>query len=121
MQINISTRHGQLSAATQEKITEKVSKLTRYHERISAAVVTVDLNGEDHVAVEIQITVDRAGRFVASDNSGTLMTSVDASVHKLEQQLKKHKEKFTDRRNAGRRTTVESESEPTTPGSPASE
>ena len=38
MQINISTRHGQLSAATQDKIREKASKLTRFHERLTAAV-----------------------------------------------------------------------------------
>ena len=120
MQINISTRHGQLSVSTQEKISEKVAKLTRFHERLTAAVITVDLNGEDRAAVEIQVTAEKAGRFVASDNSGNLMTSIDATLHKLEQQLKKHKEKVTNHRILGRRVSVESESEPTTPGSTSS-
>ena len=116
MQINISTRHGQLSAATQEKISDKVAKLVRFHERLSAAEVTVDLNGEDRATVEIQITAEKAGRFVASDGSGNLMTSVDAAVHKLEQQLKRHKEKVTNHRNPGRRVSVESEFGPDEPG-----
>ena len=65
----------------------------------------------------IQITAERAGKFVASDNSGNLMTSLDAAIHKLEQQLKKHKEKVTNHRNAGRRVSVEMETQerPTTP------
>lgn len=116
MQINISTRHGQLSAATQEKISEKVSKLTRFHDRLSLAVVTVSLNGEEGAAVEIQITAERAGKFVASDNSGNLMTSLDAALHKVEQQLKKHKDKFTNRRTSGRRVSVETETGPTAAG-----
>ena len=112
MQINISTRHGQLSTATQEKISDKVNKLTRFHERLTAAVITVDLNGEEKASVEIQITAEKAGRFVASDNSGSLMTSLDSAVHKLEQQLKKHKEKVTNHRNSGRRISVETEAVP---------
>ena len=121
MQINISTRHGQLSTSTQQKISDKVAKLTRFHERLTAAVITVDLNGEDRAVVEIQVTAEKAGRFVASDDSGSLMTSIDATLRRLEQQLKKHKEKVTNHRNAGRRASLESESEPTTPGSASSD
>lgn len=108
MQVNISTRHGHLSAQSQEKISEKVSKLTRYHDRLSAAEVTIDLENEEHPELEIQITAEKAGRFVASGGADQLMTAVDAVVHKLEQQLRKHKEKQTDhKRQSGKRLATE--------------
>ena len=36
VQINISTRHGHISDETQEKINEKLEKLPRIYDRISA-------------------------------------------------------------------------------------
>ena len=109
MQINISTRHGHLSTQTQEKISDKVAKLTRFHERLSSMLVTIDLENEERPGVEIQVTAEKARRFVASDVSENLMGSVDAVIHKLEQQLKKHKEKLTNHR--GRRVGSEPEPE----------
>ena len=47
MQIKISARHGQLSEATREKISAKVSKLARYFERLTAIEVTVNLEHAD--------------------------------------------------------------------------
>lgn len=103
MQITVSTRHGHLSPASQEKISEKVERLTRYHERLTAISVTVDLQHEEHPTVEIRATAERAVDFVAADSSASLMGSVDAVIHKLEQQLRKHKEKITNHRHPGRR------------------
>ena len=45
MQINISARHGHLSPATQEKITETVGNVWKFLDRITAMHVTVDLEG----------------------------------------------------------------------------
>ena len=92
MQINISTRHGNLGAQSQEKITDKVMKLTRFHERLTSTTVTIDLENEERPGVEIQVTAEKARRFVASNTSESLMNSVDAALHKLEQQLKKANE-----------------------------
>lgn len=112
MQVNISTRHGHLSSQSQAKISDKVIKLSRFHDRITAAEVTVDLENEEHPSVEIQVTAERAGRFVASENADQLMAAVDAVLHKLEQQLRKHKEKRTDqKRHGGKRVAAEPEGE----------
>jgi len=102
VQINISTRHGNLGTQSQEKITDKVMKLTRFHERLTSMTVTIDLENEEQPGVEIQVTAEKARRFVASDRSENLMSSVDVALHKLEQQLKKDKEKRSDHRNHGR-------------------
>ena len=100
MQVTISTRHGHIGAQTQAKINEKVMKLTRFHDRLTLAEITVDLENEERPSLEINITAEKAGPFVASETGEQLMGIVDSVVHKLEQQLRKHKEKSTDRHRA---------------------
>lgn len=97
MQINIAMRHGHLSAATQAKITAKVGRLERYFERLTAIEVTVDLEHETTPVVEIQVDAEHKHDFVAREQSGDLWRSVDGAVQKLEQQLRKYKEKVQDR------------------------
>jgi ribosome-associated translation inhibitor RaiA len=55
VQVNISARHGHLSAGTQEKITDKVEKLRRLFDRVTAIQVTVDLEHEESPSVEVQV------------------------------------------------------------------
>ena len=103
MQVRISARHGHLAAATQEKITEKTEKLRRFSDRVSAIEVTVDLEQQETVKVEVCVSVEHAPDFVASDE-GELFAALDRVVHKLEQQLRKHKEKIqTGHRQPGRK------------------
>ncbi|MGD9644266.1 MAG: ribosome-associated translation inhibitor RaiA [Pirellulales bacterium] len=104
MQINISSRHGHLSEATRDKITAKVEKLTRVFERLTAIEVTVDLAHRDTPEVDLRVSAEHKHDFVATERSEDLMTAVDNSVHKLEQQLRKYKEKVQDHhRNSGLR------------------
>lgn len=103
MQVSISARHGHLSSATQEKIESKVERVRRFYDRISAIEVTVDLEHRDSVDVEVRISAEHTEDFVASERAGELFAGLDAVVHKLEQQLRKHKEKIqSGRRQAGR-------------------
>jgi putative sigma-54 modulation protein len=107
VQINVSTRHGHLSAETREKIAGKLERLFRFHERLTAVNVTVDLEHKDTPELEIRVSAERAEDFVAADRSSSLMASLDVALHKIEQQLRKHKEKLTDHRHTGRRTQVD--------------
>ena len=97
MQINIAVRHGHLSAATQSKITAKVSRLSRYFDRLTAIEVTVDLEHETTPLVDIRVDAEHKHDFVATEQSGDLWRSVDGAVQKLEQQLRKYKEKVLGR------------------------
>lgn len=107
MQINISTRHGHLGTGTQQKITEKVEKLLRFNDRLTATEVTVDLEHVETPSVEFRVSVEKAEDFVATDKNENLLAAVDSCLHKIEQQLRKHKEKTTGHRGAtGRRTPV---------------
>ena len=97
MQVSISARHGHLSDATREKITAKVEKLARLFERLQAIEVTVDLEHEQTPTVDVRISAEHKHDFVATEQSASLMAALDGVIHKLEQQLRKYKEKVQER------------------------
>ena len=97
MQINISTRHGDLCDATKGKITQKVEKIQRFFERLTSIDVTVDLDKADEPNIEVIVRSEKRDDFVASHRSGDMFGSFDQVVSKLEQQIKKHKEKLHER------------------------
>ncbi len=98
MQINISARHGHLSAGTQEKITEKVEKLGRYFDRMTAILVTINLEHRESPQVEIRVSVEHSEALVAAEQSSEVMSALDGALHKIEQQIRRHKDKRTERR-----------------------
>jgi putative sigma-54 modulation protein len=101
VQINISARHGHLSSATQQRISEKVERIRRYYDRVSSIAVTVDLEHADQPGVELVVSAEHHEDFVATDTAEALLTAVDGALHKVEMQIRKHKEKLTDRRATG--------------------
>ena len=100
MQISISTRHGHLSDASREKIHGKVEKLGRLFERLASIEVTVDLEHENAPSVDVQVSAEHKHDFVAGDKSDTLMAALDGAIHKVEQQLRKYKERLQDHHRA---------------------
>ena len=97
MQVNISTRHGDISDATKEKIKQKVEKIQRFFERLTSVDVTVDLEKADEPNIDVVVRSEKRDDFVASYRSGDMFGSLDQVVSKLEQQIKKHKEKLKER------------------------
>ncbi len=101
MEFDISTRHGALSSETQQRIREKVAKLPRYLDRITAVHVTVDVADAAANEVEVRVSAEHAPDFVAREKAGSVSTALDGALHKLEQQLRKHKQKKTEHRATG--------------------
>jgi len=99
VQINVSARHGHLSPASQSKIAAKVSRLHRYFDRITALNVTVDLEHADLPEVEIVAKAEHFHDLVSREHASQLWRGVDGAVQKLEQQLRKHKEKVRDHKH----------------------
>ena len=97
MQINISTRHGYLSDATRSKVSVKVSRLSRYFERLTAIDVTVDLEYQDSPTVDLRVSAEHKHDFVATERASDLWRSINGAVQKIEHQLRKYKEKVTTR------------------------
>lgn len=97
MEIKISTRHGHVSEETQEKIASKLEKLVRLYDRLTAIEVTIELERRDLPSIDVRVSAQHRDDFVAASQSEDLLASTDDVVRKLEQQLRRHKEKVVDR------------------------
>ena len=97
MQVKISTRHGHLSDASRQNITAKAEKLLRIFDRITAIELTIDLKDSNAPRVDAQLSAEHKHDFVAHDQSDNLSGAIDNVLHRLEQQLRKYKEKVQER------------------------
>lgn len=95
MQISVSARHGILQPGDQVIIEEKVAKLRRLFDNVNAIEVTIDLEHLESPSVEVKASAERAGQFVASSKATTVLAALDLVIPKVEQQLRRAKEKMT--------------------------
>ena len=113
MQIQISTRHGHVSDETQGKIKGKVERLNRYFERLTTIEILLDLEHVGAPRVDIKVSAEHKHDFVATAEAENLLGAVDLVVEKMEQQLRKYKERVQDRhRNSGHRPQQEVQADP---------
>lgn len=104
MQVSIAVRHGQLAETTQKNLKSKVEKLNRFFDRLMAIEIVVDLQDEQEPSVEIMVSAEHKHDFVATSKASNLIAATDAACQKLEQQLRKYKEKVQQRhRNSQQR------------------
>ncbi|KAA1257631.1 ribosome hibernation promoting factor HPF [Rubripirellula obstinata] len=101
MQVNVSARHGNLQPGDQPLVVEKVEKLRRLYDRINSIDVTIDLKQLDKPMVEIKVSVEGSDNPVASAESNTVISAIDLTIPKVEQQLRKIKQKKTGHRATG--------------------
>ena len=114
MEIKVSTRHGHVSEATQTRITSKVEKLTRLFDRLTAIEITIDLERRDLPSIDLKVSAEHKHDFLATSQSADLLASTDTVVRKVEQQLRRYKERIQERhRNTpGHRQEASGDSEP---------
>ena len=96
VQVNLSARHGHLKPEDQAIIIEKAGKVRRLFDRINAIEVTVDLEHLDKPTVEINVSAEHSPDFVATAQAASILAALDLTIGKVEQQIRKHKEKVTD-------------------------
>jgi len=97
VQVAITNRHGHLSPGVQEHIRQKAEKLLTYFERVTAISVTTDVE-RDNAVVEILVDAEHKHNFVAAETAPSVMAAFDSALHKMEQQIRKYKEKIQDHR-----------------------
>ena len=95
MQVAITCKHGQLGANQQEYITRKAEKLLTFFERVTAINVTVTFENGG-VRVEILVDAEHKHDFVADDAGDDVSPTFDGALHKMEQQIRKYKERIQD-------------------------
>lgn len=103
MQFKISTRHGQLSEASREKLQAKLERLPRHFERLTEVELTVDLGNKLETNVELRVNAEHKHDFVATHHDGDLMAAVDGVLDKVDHQIRKYKERVQEHRGPGLR------------------
>jgi len=115
VQIEISTRHGDLTPDQQKHLHDKAEKLLKYFGRLMAIEVAVD-HGKQAWDVEILVSAEHKHDFVAKETGPTPESAMDQCVHKIENQLRRYKEKVQhhkgDVSQAGGLAGIPDESEP---------
>jgi putative sigma-54 modulation protein len=101
VQITISARHGHLAAGTQEKITEKVEVVRKFFDRMTAIGITVDLEHRERPSVELRVRAEHHDEFVAVDEADTVFAALDGVIDKMENQLRRFKERLKEHRATG--------------------
>jgi putative sigma-54 modulation protein len=86
-----------LGANQQEYIKRKAEKLLTYFERVTAIHVTVTYENGG-VRVEILVDAEHKHNFVANERGDDVTPTFDVTLHKMEQQIRKYKEKIQDHR-----------------------
>jgi len=97
VEIEISVRHGQISDVAREKIAAKLDKLPRLYDRISAVELTLDLEHRDAPEADLRLSAKQKHDLVATSKAEGVMAAVDEVIDKIEQQLRRHKDKVRDR------------------------
>ena len=108
MRINIIGRHIEVTEAIHDYVEKKISKLSKYYNRISEIEVVVAEEGLTK-KVDILIKAEHSQRFVVSESGEDLYACVDTGVDKIERQLTRLKEKSRHRK--GRTGTAQATSD----------
>ncbi|MEM6330325.1 MAG: ribosome-associated translation inhibitor RaiA [Planctomycetota bacterium] len=97
MQITVTMRHGHLGDSTQERVKAKAEKLTRLFDRLTSIELVIDLKDAAKPRVDLNVSAEHKHDFVSHDQADNLLSAVESAVHKMEQQLRRYKDKVQTR------------------------
>lgn len=97
MQVAITARHGSIKPDLREYITRKSEKLVRYLDQVSEIDVTFEFESE-RVNVEMLVEIEGYHTIVAHVEGEDAGAAFDRTLHKMEHQVHRYKEKLKDRR-----------------------
>ena len=93
MNVNITGRHVEVTQPLRDYVVEKAERLTRFFDRISRMQVTLNVEGDRHIA-EMILSASKGVTLIGEEVAGDMYSAVDLVVDKLGRQLKKHKAKL---------------------------
>jgi len=98
VQLTITGRHVDVTDAMRDYARQRAERLSDHFLRLNRMQVTLDINNGAYEAEFI--AVPRRGRsLVAHARTGGMYKAIDAAADRLEQQLRRLKEKVKDHRN----------------------
>lgn len=96
MNIVVKAPHMPVTEAIKRHVEGKVAKLPRYYDSVQNIEVTLDMEAEKAV-VEIVVTARRKNTFVATSRDDDMYACLDQCLHKITEQLRRHKDKVRNR------------------------
>ena len=93
MNVTISTRHGSVSEQTQAHLESKVEKLSRNFDTVTGIDILIDLANREKPNLSVTVKQKSGADALATIENMELLTAMDLALDKLEQQLRKAKEK----------------------------
>ena len=98
MEIKISGKHMELTAAIEEYAVKKVDKFDRYFNRITQIEVVID-KAKNGYTTEIITDVEGREPIVASSDHDDLYACIDLGVDRAKRQLHDYKSKLRDNKH----------------------
>jgi putative sigma-54 modulation protein len=96
VKVSVEGRHMAMTAAMRQYAQEKAEKLPRYYDGLRSVNVTLDMEA-GLFSVEMVASGKRKRVFVAHHRGDDMYACVDQCCHKLEEQIRRHKDRVRDR------------------------
>jgi putative sigma-54 modulation protein len=97
MQITINARHCKVPDSLRNQAQQRVSRLARLDRRLTAATLVFDVTNLVK-RVESRVAVAGGPPLIGAGQGPTLRAALDASLDRLERQLKRRRQRILDRR-----------------------
>ena len=95
MQINLTGHHIEITPALRDYVHGKLERIERHFENVTSVHVILSVEKLRHKA---EATIHVAGNDIYADAiEEDMYASIDGLVDKIDRQIKKHKEKLTDK------------------------
>ena len=98
MQIEISSKHMELTPAIESYAMKKVEKFPRFYDRIQRVEVVID-KAKNGYTTEIITDVEGHEAFVATSEHEDLYACLDLGIDRSKRQLKDHKSKVRNKKH----------------------
>ena len=100
MQTNLTGHHIEITPALRDYVNDKLERIERHFENVTSAHVILSVEKLRHTA---EATIHVAGNDIFADATDSDMyAAIDALIDKIDRQIKKHKEKLTDKHRSER-------------------
>ncbi len=99
MQINFSSRHVEVPEEIKDYAHEKAGKLHRFFDRIQSINFVIENEG-DLFSVELLVNAGAKHEFMGKETGDDAQKLIDATIDKVERQLRDYKEKLKSHKQA---------------------
>ncbi len=91
----IEARHMEVTDSLRQYVESKAEKLPKYYDNLHSVEITLDMDA-DKPMTEIIARAGRKNTFVATARDEDMYACVDQCMHKIAEQLRRHKDRVRD-------------------------